>query len=269
MENSGTDCAAAPLSEADSEPGSADGHSGLYGRRRGKRLTQRHALLMQTVLPAVAVDPSKPIDPAMLFGAASASLWLEIGFGGGEHLAACAAQDPGAGFIGCEPFRNGVAKAAALIDEGRLQNVRIYEGDARAVIAALPPGALDGVYLLYPDPWPKRRQRKRRFLADAMLISLARVMRPGAQLRFATDIDDNSGWTLARILRSPHFIWSPASARDWRDPWAGWSSTRYEAKAVGEGRIPAYFTFTRTDAPPCAEPLDASSGSERMDSFDR
>ncbi|ACK51807.1 tRNA (guanine-N(7)-)-methyltransferase [Methylocella silvestris BL2] len=248
LEKSGTDRAAAPLSEPGGEPAAADGPSGLYGRRRGKRLTERHALLMRTVLPAVAVDPSNPIDPATLFGAAPTSLWLEIGFGGGEHLADCAAQDPGAGFIGCEPFRNGVAKAAALIEEGQLQNVRLYEGDARAVIAALPARALDGVYLLYPDPWPKRRQRKRRFLGDAMLLRLARVMRPGAQLRFATDIDDNGGWTLARILRSPHFVWAPASARDWREPWAGWGSTRYEAKALSEGRVPAYFTFKRTDA---------------------
>jgi tRNA (guanine-N7-)-methyltransferase len=136
-----------------------------------------------------------------------------------------------------------------LIEESRLQNVRLYEGDARAVIEALPGRALDGVYLLYPDPWPKRRQRKRRFLSDDMLTRLARVMRPGAELRFATDIDDNAGWTLARILRSGEYSWTPASAQDWRRPWDGWNGTRYEAKALLEARRPAYFTFLRNDAP--------------------
>jgi tRNA (guanine-N7-)-methyltransferase len=201
---------------------------------------------MRTLLPAVALDASRPIDPDALFPAAPAALWLEIGFGGGEHLAAAARAAPKAGFLGCEAFRNGVAKALKLIDEGGLRNIRLYEGDARAVVAALPDTALDGVYLLYPDPWPKRRQRKRRLLSDEMLERLARVMRHGAELRFATDIDDNAGWTLARILRSAHFAWTPRSARDWCEPWPGWSATRYEQKAQREGRRPAYFTFSRT-----------------------
>ena len=221
---------------------------GLHGRRRGKPLRERHAALMREALPALAVDASRPIDPAALFGAAPRELWLEIGFGGGEHLAAEAARLPEASFIGCEAFRNGVAKALALIEDHGLANVRLYEGDARDVIDALPDACLSGVYLLYPDPWPKRRQRKRRFLSDATLERLARAMRPGAELRFATDIDDNAGWTLARVLRSPDFVWTAKDASGWTAPWPGWAGTRYEAKALREGRKPAYFTFTARGA---------------------
>lgn len=223
---------------------------GLHGRRRGKRLTERSAALMREALPALAVDPSRPIDPAALFGAKPAALWLEIGFGGGEHLARCAAASPASAFIGCEAFHNGVAKAVALVEDGGLRNVRFYEGDARAAIEALPDGALDGVYLLYPDPWPKQRQRKRRFLSAEMLERLARVMKPGAQLRFATDIDDNAGWTLARVLRSRFFAWRAETAADWRAPWEGWGGTRYEGKALREGRKPIYLTFVATGRKP-------------------
>jgi len=219
----------------------------LYGRRRGKKLRSHHSELMRRMLPAMALDLSEPIaDAAARFSHAPAALWLEIGFGGGEHLVAEAARHPEWGFIGCEAFHNGVAKALALIESTALTNVRLYEGDAGQVIDALPVQALDGVFLLYPDPWPKRRQRKRRFLSDDMLARLARVMRKKAELKFATDIDDNAGWTLARVLRSADFIWAPRSAADWQQPWEGWSGTRYEAKALSEGRRPAYFTFVRT-----------------------
>ncbi|WP_395666829.1 tRNA (guanine(46)-N(7))-methyltransferase TrmB [Methylocella sp.] len=221
---------------------------GLHGRRRGKPLRERHAALMREALPRFAVDAAQPVDPAALFGAPPRELWLEIGFGGAEHLAAEAERLPQAGFIGCEAFHNGVAKALALIEARGLANVRLHEGDARDLIEALPDRALDGVYLLYPDPWPKRRQRKRRFLSDATLARLARAMRPGAELRFATDIDDNAGWTLARVLRSPHFAWRATQAADWTTPWEGWQGTRYEAKALREGRTPAYFTFVATGA---------------------
>lgn len=222
----------------------------LFGRRKGKKLRGRHAELLRTLMPEVALDASKPIDATSLFADSQTALWLEIGFGGGEHLAAEAAKHPRFGYIGCDAFLNGVAKALTLIDAQHLRNVRLYEGDARAVIEALPANALDGVYLLYPDPWPKRRQRKRRFLSDEMLTRLARVMRPGAELRFATDIDDNAGWTLARVLRSNDFNWTPRNAADWQSPWAGWSGTRYEAKALIEARRPAYFTFVRATACP-------------------
>ena len=166
------------------------------------------------VLPCLSFDTSRPIpDPACLFPGRPSALWLEIGFGGGEHLAAQAQAHPDIGYIGCEAFLNGVAKALALIEASQLRNVRLYNGDARAVIEALPSEALDGVYLLYPDPWPKRRHHRRRFLSGEMLARLAQVMRPGAKLRVATDIDGNAGWSLARVLRSLDFVWTPAGPR--------------------------------------------------------
>ena len=143
---------------------------GLHGRRRGKKLGAHHASLLRTVLPCLSFDASRPIpDPACLFPDRPSALWLEIGFGGGEHLAAQAHAHPDIGYIGCEAFLNGIAKALALIEAGPLRNVRLYYGDARAVIEALPRAALDGAYLLYPDPWPKRRHHRRRFLSDETL----------------------------------------------------------------------------------------------------
>ena len=219
---------------------------GLHGRRRGKKLGAHHASLLRTVLPCLSFDASRPIpDPACLFPDRPSKVWLEIGFGGGEHLAAQAHAHPDIGYIGCEAFLNGIAKALALIEAGRLHNVRLYNGDARAVIEALPTGALDGAYLLFPDPWPKRRHHRRRFLSDEMLTRLARIMRPDAELRFATDIDANAGWSLARVLRSPDFVWAPAGPMDWQRPWDGWTGTRYEAKALRGGRRPIYLTFLR------------------------
>ncbi|WP_084143802.1 tRNA (guanine(46)-N(7))-methyltransferase TrmB [Methylocapsa acidiphila] len=235
------------LARPDLSAETPDRPRGLYGRRKGKRLRYRQAELLRTVLPGAALDASRPIsDPPSLFLEKPTAIWLEIGFGAGEHLAAEARLHPDLGFIGCEAYLNGVAKAVALIEEGHLTNVRLYNGDARAVIEAIPENSLDGVYLLYPDPWPKRRQRKRRFLSDEMLTVLASRMRPGAELRFATDIDDNAGWTLARVLRSPDFRWAAENASDWLQPWQGWEGTRYESKALREERRPVYLTFQRS-----------------------
>jgi tRNA (guanine-N7-)-methyltransferase len=218
----------------------------LYGRRKGKTLREHQGQLVATLLPKLTLDVAAPIVEARaLFSPAVTTLWLEIGFGGGEHMIGAARRAPTTGFIGCEPFVNGVAKALAGIEADGLANVRLFNGDAALVIDALPAQTLDGVYLLYPDPWPKRRQRKRRFLSDAMLSRLARVMRPGAELRFATDIDDNAGWTLARILRAADFDWTAATAADWNRPWPEWAGTRYEAKAIAAGRPPVYLTFRR------------------------
>ncbi|QAY94994.1 tRNA (guanosine(46)-N7)-methyltransferase TrmB [Methylovirgula ligni] len=218
----------------------------LYGRRKGKKLSVHQQSLLDTLLPRLALDPAQPLgNVAALFPQAPADLWLEIGFGGGEHLAAEAEAHPDQGFIGCEFFENGVVKVLSLIAAKDLDNVRLYQGDAGAIIGALPAQSLAGAYLLYPDPWPKRRQRKRRFLSDEMLKQLARTLRPGAEIRFATDIDDNAGWTLARILRSPDFEWRAQTAQDWRGAWSGWAATRYEAKALAAGRTPVYLTFVR------------------------
>jgi tRNA (guanine-N7-)-methyltransferase len=220
--------------------------SPLHGRRKAKKLRTHHMALVENMLPHLALDLTQRLpEPAALFPNRPSEFWLEVGFGGGEHLAQQAQRQPDIGFFGCEPFVNGVAKTLALIAESDLCNIRLYNGDAGDVIDALPDRTLSCVYLLYPDPWPKRRQQKRRFLSDEMLTRLARVMRSGAELRFATDIDHNAGWTLARLLRSPDFIWPAQSAVDWQVPWAQWQSTRYESKALLEGRYPAYFTFIR------------------------
>ena len=220
--------------------------SALHGRRRGKKLSHQRNLLLHTLFPRLSLDVSEPIaNTACLFPNNPSTLWLEIGFGGGEHLAEEAHAHPGAGYIGCEIFLNGIAKALAHIEAGQLHNVRLYNGDARVVIEALPPGSLAGAYVLYPDPWPKRRHRERRLLSRDTLKQLARVMPPGAELRFATDVDTNAGWTLAQILHSSNFIWRPSDALDWRVAWEGWSGTRYEAKALRGGRRPVYFTFLR------------------------
>jgi tRNA (guanine-N7-)-methyltransferase len=171
---------------------------------------------------------------------------LEIGFGGGEHLAAEAAAHPGMGFIGCEPFVNGMAKALALIEAHGLDNIRLHFGDASDLLAWLPAGSLARVDLLYPDPWPKRRHWKRRFVQDASIAALARVLRPQGEFRFVTDWPDYAAWTLARLTRSPLFAWTAERADDWRQPWPGFTATRYEAKAKLAGRAPCYLVFRRS-----------------------
>ena len=198
---------------------------------------------MRESLPRLEVD-LEALRRGDLF-APEREVWLEIGFGGGEHLLARAIERPDVGFIGCEPFVNGVAKLLAGVDAGGLENVRVRADDATALIEAAPPAYFSRIYLLYPDPWPKRRQQKRRFVSEDNLARLARVLKPGGELRFATDIDDYAGWTLARFLASPLFAWDARQADDWRLPWDGWAPTRYEAKARREGRGSAYLTFRR------------------------
>ena len=217
----------------------------LHGRRRGKTLRSHHRELMTCSLPRLALAPGDCADPAAPFGREMRAFALEIGFGGGEHLAARALEEPDVGIVGCEPFENGVAKLLAEIEANDIDNVRIHMGDAGAIVDALPDSCLSRVDLLYPDPWPKRRQRKRRFVSDDMLARLARVLAPGAPLRFATDIDDYAGWTLARVLRSKDFDWPAECAADWTAPFPGWPGTRYEAKAKEAGRIPVYLSFVR------------------------
>lgn len=220
--------------------------SSFYGRRKGKKIRAHQSGLMTSLLPRVAVS----LDELRLSQSAPLcqrheDLWLEIGFGGGEHLIADAGAHPDVCFLGCEPFVNGVAKLLAHMEERANDNIRIYNGDALHALEVLPEGVLGRVSILYPDPWPKSRHRKRRFISDETLALLARAMRPGAHLRFATDIDDYAGWTLARILRSADFEWPARSAADWTTPWENWPGTRYEAKALREGRTPAYLTFIR------------------------
>jgi tRNA (guanine-N7-)-methyltransferase len=216
----------------------------FFGRRKGKKLRAGQDDLVQTLLPALRVKPGEA--PSSGFANPQArETWLEIGFGGGEHLAAQARAHRDVNIVGCEPFVNGMAKLLAAIGQEGLDNIRVWDDDVTKLLPTLPDGSFDRVYILYPDPWPKRRQRKRRLVSDEMLDMLARVMRPGAELRFASDIDDYIGWVLARILRSSRFRWTAARADDWRRPYEGWPGTRYEAKAVREGRVPSYLTFVR------------------------
>ncbi len=219
----------------------------FFGRRKGHPLRPHQAALYDTLLPKLALDLGRfaPADLRTLFPVAVDDLRLEIGFGGAEHLIAQAIANPRIGFIGSEPFVNGMAKALAAIDRHGLQNIRLSADDAAELIDWLPAGAFARIDLLYPDPWPKRRHWKRRFVQDDSLKELARLLKAGGEFRFATDIDDYAAWTLARVLRSPDLKWTAECADDWRKPWPDFAGTRYEAKAKREGRAPAYFTFRK------------------------
>lgn len=183
-------------------------------------------------------------DPHSLFDNPTKDIWLEVGFGGGEHLAAEAAANPDIGVIGCEPFVNGVASLLRYVVEDSLANVRIHDGDARQVIDALPDASIGRVYLLFPDPWPKSRHHKRRIVSPAFLDTLARVMADGARFVFATDHQEYAVWTLERLTQHVAFCWSARSRRDWLRP-DGWVETRYEAKALAAGRSCLYLTAIR------------------------
>ncbi|MGE0563319.1 MAG: tRNA (guanosine(46)-N7)-methyltransferase TrmB [Pseudolabrys sp.] len=219
----------------------------FFGRRKGHPLRRHQAALFDTLLPRIAIDMDKPApaDLRSLFPQNVDHVRLEIGFGGGEHLIAQARQYPQTGFIGSDGFVNAIAKALAAVESEHLTNVRLHHGDAAHLLEWLPAASIARVDLLYPDPWPKRRHWKRRFVQDESLVQLARILRSGGELRFATDIPDYAAWTLARIMRSPDFEWTAETAADWREPWNGFVGTRYEAKAKREGRAPAYFIFRR------------------------
>jgi tRNA (guanine-N7-)-methyltransferase len=216
----------------------------LYGRSRGKALRAGQERLLAEALPRFSIAP-QALAAGQAFSSPPREVWLEIGFGAGEHLIDQAKANPDVGVVGCEPFLNGVVAALAGLERERLTNVRLRRGDAQAVVEAAPNGFFARVFILYPDPWPKRRHHKRRVVAEAMIEALARVMRSGAELRFVTDVDDYAGWTLKRFLASPHFRGSANRADDWRRPWPGWRPTRYEAKARNQGRGSVYLTFAR------------------------
>jgi len=226
----------------------SESRRGFFGRRKGHRLRPHQARLVETLLPQLALDlaTAAPHELAHLFAAPVEEVRLEIGFGGGEYLTSSAAARPRTGFIGCEPFVNGMAKALAAIEAQGLANIRLHFGDAIMLIDWLPAASLAGIDLIYPDPWPKRRHWKRRFVQDHTIADFARLLRPGAEFRFATDVPDYAAWTLARVARARDFVWTAERARDWQQPWPGFVSTRYEAKAVREGRLPCYLTFRRT-----------------------
>ena len=215
----------------------------VFGRRKGKQLRVHQTELMETLLPRV--NATLLVDELRARRDQTRKPWLEIGFGGGEHLAAQAAAHPDIDFIGCEPFVNGVAKLLAQIETRSLGNVHVHADDAMKLLARLPDACVDRLYILFPDPWPKRRQRKRRFFNEDTLSEFARVMKAGAETRFATDIDDYAGWALARALASDAFQWEPGEANAWMTPWSDHHATKYEGKAAKEGRRPVYLTFLR------------------------
>jgi len=223
-------------------------HGAFFGRRKGHPLRARQAELFDSLLPRLALDlrAPAPCSLATLFPVPVDTVRLEIGFGGAEHLIAQAEQFPRTGFIGCEPFVNGMAKALVAIDEKKLTNIRLHHGDAKDLLAWLPAASIVRVDLLYPDPWPKRRHWKRRFVSDENVAALARILAPGGEFRFASDWANYVEWTLLRLLRSPDFIWTAERADDWRKPWPGFHRTRYEAKALREGRTPCYLVFRRS-----------------------
>jgi len=223
----------------------------LYGRRQGRALRPGRLALLESLLPRLAVSlpasgaaPPERLDLAALFPGAR-EVWLEIGFGGGEHLAWQAARHPEVGFIGAEHFINGVASLVRLVKEDGLENVRIHQGDGRDLLAALPDCALGRVFILFPDPWRKTRHHKRRIVQRETLDSLARVMRDGAELRLATDHRDYLVWMLERGCAHPAFRWLARGPGDWRRRPDDWPATRYEAKAIDAGRQPAYLRFER------------------------
>jgi tRNA (guanine-N7-)-methyltransferase len=216
----------------------------FYGRSRGKALRVGQKHLLAEALPRLSIAP-EDLAEGRIFARAPREVWLEIGFGAGEHLVEQAKANPDVGLVGCEPFLNGIVAALAGLKREDLSNVRLRHGDAQGVIEAVPDAFFSRVFMLYPDPWPKRRHNKRRLIVESVIDALARVMREDAELRFATDIDDYAGWTLARFLASHHFRWAGAQADDWRRPWPGWLPTRYEAKARVESRKSVYLTFVR------------------------
>ena len=221
----------------------------FFGRRKGKRLRAGQEERLETLLPRLMLPrgdtPLSREDLAGLFGFMPDELVLEIGFGGGEHLAHRAGEAPKSGFIGCEPFVNGMVKLLGEVEARNLRNIRLWDEDAGLLLPRLPEAAFSRIYLLYPDPWPKRRNRKRRFVSKNNLAAIARLLKPGGCFHFASDIDDYVGWTLARAIQEPQLLWQASGPDDWREPYPGWPGTRYEAKAIREGRRPSYLTFAR------------------------
>jgi tRNA (guanine-N7-)-methyltransferase len=213
-----------------------------YGRLKSRPIKPRQAALMDTLLPAIRT-PLEPFEPRDLMPGA-AEVWLEIGFGGGEHLAAQAAKRPEVLFIGAEPFQNGVASALRHIDEAELKNVRVHDGDARDLLGRLPDASLERVFILFPDPWPKARHHKRRLLQADTAAELARVLKPGGRLRFASDWADYVDWSLERLIATPGLSWTADQAADWRTPPADHVTTRYEEKRLGDC-APAFLDFVK------------------------
>jgi tRNA (guanine-N7-)-methyltransferase len=214
-----------------------------FGRLKTRTIKPRQAALMESLLPTLR-PPTQPFDPRAL-KADAAEVWLEIGFGGGEHMAAQAARRPELLILGAEPFQNGVASALRHIEEAALTNVRVLDGDARELMALMPDASLDRIFVLFPDPWPKSRHNKRRIVQAESVAEFARLLKPGGRLRFASDWADYVDWSLLRFTASPDFRWSAERADDWRTPPADHITTRYEEKRLGDC-APVFLDLVRT-----------------------
>jgi tRNA (guanine-N7-)-methyltransferase len=231
----------------------------IHGRRQGPKLRPGLRRLIEERLPALGISiesaGAAPLDPLALFAGSPRAVWLEVGFGGGEHLAAQAAAHPDVGFLGVEPFLNGVAKLLRAVEEQALPNVRVLMDDARLLLKVLADASVERAFVLFPDPWPKLRHHKRRIVNPETAADLARAIRPGGELRLATDDPDYARWMLAALLAEPRFDWLAERAADWREPPPGWVPTRYEAKARAAGRRPVFLRFARRElTPPPASP---------------
>ena len=220
----------------------------FFGRRKGHKLRAHQAELIADLLPKLSLDISSPPPAALpeLFGTTADAVRLEIGFGGGEHLIAEAQAFPNTGFIGCEPYINGMAKILALIEANDVRNIRLFAGDAAELLAWMPANSLARIDLIHPDPWPKRRHWKRRFVQDATIAAMARALKTGGEFRFVSDIADYCAWTLWHFARASDFAWTAERASDWREPWSDYTMTRYGRKAEREGRTAAHLIFKQT-----------------------
>src|SRR5437764_13422899 len=220
---------------------------GLYGRRRARPLRPGQRRLREELLPrlAIGLPAAGPLDHRSLFPMPVRDVWLEIGFGAGEHLAEQAEHHPEIGFIGCEVFEDGIVRLLGEVARRGLGNIRMFTDDARLLLAALPPGSIGRIFILFPDPWPKRRHHKRRLVAPATFDLLAAAMSDGAELRLATDDRDYLAWMLEHATAHPDFVWLARRAADWRERPEDWPATRYEAKARAAERTPAFLRFTR------------------------
>ena len=218
----------------------------LYGRRLGRPLKTARAGVIETILPRLAL-PEGQLDPAALFGITPPKLWLEIGFGNGEHVAGLLRRDPDLYMLAAEPFINGMAAFLKDIkDEPEIQRrVRVRMDDARPVVEALPVACLDGIYVLNPDPWPKSRHHKRRIISQENLTQFARAMRPGAHLVMATDVDSLAEWMVTEASNHPAFEWTAESKTDWQTAPLDWLPTRYEQKGIKAGRKQTYLLFKK------------------------
>jgi tRNA (guanine-N7-)-methyltransferase len=219
----------------------------FFGRRRGKTIRPQQTTALDEGLKRYRLDLGQPapVEIATLFSAKVLDVRLEIGFGGGEHLLHEASNHPQTGFIGVEPFVNSMAKMMTALAGKPLANLRVHDDDATRLLDWLPDGSLAGIDLLYPDPWPKKKHWKRRFVSRVNLDRFARVLKKGGVFRFTSDIDSYVNWTLLACEGHGGFAWQAADSADWKKPYAGWPGTRYEAKALREGRRPAYLTFRR------------------------